>query len=187
MFDDIRFELNNIINSEVEKIYVNYLIVFGFGVDNVRYDGKELVSEFCIVIYCLDKFLLLYGEKMLLISFGGYLCDIWEGVFMFGNCVDCWYKDLDFGCFICRLDGIDIGSVGFFVRFIVLKKDIGFLIVVYVVIEDIVDLYDERVCLLRCRYDLKVKWYDVIYLLKLCGLSCVGKVKYLFIGNDLEN
>lgn len=185
--DDIRSELNNIINSEAEKIYANYSIVSGLGVDNVRYDGKESVSEPCIVIYCLDKFLLPYGEKMLPTSLGGYPCDIREGVFMFGNCADCRHKDPDPGCSICRPDGIDTGSAGFLVRSTVSKKDTGFLTAAHVAIEDIADLYDERVCLSRSRHDLKAKRHDVIHLSKSRGSSCAGKVKYSFIGNDLEN
>lgn len=186
--DDIRSELNNIINSEAEKIYANYSIVSGLGVDNVRYDGNESVNEPCIVIYCLDKILLPYGEKMLPTSLGGYPCDIREGVFMFGNCADCRHKDPDPGCTIYRPNRIDdLGSAGFLVRSTVSKKVTGFLTAAHVAIEDIADLYDERVDLSRCSNDLKAKRHCVIHLSNSRGLRCAGKVKKSIIGNYLEN
>lgn len=185
--DDIRSKLNNIINSESEKIYANYSIVSGLGVDNVRYDGNESFNEPCIVIYCLDKFLLPYGEKMLPTSLGGYLCDVREGVFMFGSCADCRHADPDPGCTICRPDKMEIGSAGFFVRSTKSKNVTGFLTAAHVVIEDFYDLYNQGLYLSKCRHALKAKQHEVIHISGLYNSHhATGEVENSFIGNYCE-
>lgn len=185
--DDIRSKLNNIINSESEKIYANYSIVSGLGVDNVRYDGNESFNEPCIVIYCLDKFLLPYGEKMLPTSLCGYPCDIREGVFMFGKCADCRHADPDPGCTIFRSDKREIGSGGFFVRSTESKNVTGFLTAAHVAIDDIADLYDKKLYLSKCRHDLKAKQHKVFHLSELCDSKyATGEVENSFIGNYEE-
>lgn len=63
MCKDVRDKLNKIISSCVEIIYVNYLNVVGMGISDVRFEGDKMFEELCIVVYCLDKILILYGEK----------------------------------------------------------------------------------------------------------------------------
>lgn len=59
--NDIRNKLSEIINRQAEKIYAKHTTVTGIGVSNVRYEGDTLISDPCIVIYCLDALLLPYG------------------------------------------------------------------------------------------------------------------------------
>lgn len=116
--------------------YVNYLNVIGFGISNVRYVVGNIIYEFCIVIYCLDKLIILYGENFLLESFKEFFCDVREDVILFGFCYDCYYVNVSLGCSIGMFFKSDFGFVGFFVKLnLVLNKYvIGFFIVVYVVI-----------------------------------------------------
>lgn len=95
----------------------------------------------------------------------GYLCDIREGIFMFGYCFDCWNNNFGFGCSIGMLDDMFIGFVGFFVELKKYKKVVGFIIVVYVVIvfEELYYLYEYGFYLLKSDY-LERK-YEIIYLL----------------------
>lgn len=137
----------------------------GFGVSNVKYEEDNFIEGFCIVVYCLDKDLILYGEILFLISVKGCFCDIWEGVFMFGYCVDCCNVSFNFGCSIGMLNDIYIGFVGFIVKLILLKYFIGFLIVVYVLIEELLDLYEEGLFLLKCSCDFVERKYEIIYFL----------------------
>lgn len=67
---------------------------------------------------------------------------------MFGLCVDCWNRYLDLGCSISRLYEKDFGFVGFLVKNMLI---IGFLMVVYKVMEDFEDLYNLELYLLECK------------------------------------
>lgn len=108
---------------------------------------------FCIIIYCLDENLILFGEKLILKMLEGCICDIWEDNIMFGVCFDCYGVDyLNYGCCIgLFLNGY--GFVGFFVKIIGFDKEVlGFFIVVYVVVENLGDLYFKKILLLE--YDI---------------------------------
>lgn len=109
---------------------------------------------FCIIIYCLDKDLVFFGEKLFLKILEGFFCDIWEDFIMFGGCFDCYeIVYLNFGCCIgLFLNGI--GFVGFLVKINELGLEIlGFLIVVYVVVENWINLYYNKVFLLELEID----------------------------------
>lgn len=109
---------------------------------------------FCIIIYCLDKDLVLFGEELFLKILEGFNCDIWEDFIMFGVCFDCYeIVYLNFGCCI-GLFFNGIGFVGFLVKINELGLEIlGFLIVVYVVVENWIDLYYNKVFLLELEID----------------------------------
>lgn len=77
-------ELKKIIQEYGEKIYVRYLNVVGLKISNVRCVGGIKKDELCIVLYCLDKILLFFGENLLLDFFGGWFCDIREDIVMLG-------------------------------------------------------------------------------------------------------
>lgn len=115
-------------------------------------------------------------------SIGGYLCDKRKGIFIFGLCVDCCNVNLGLGCSIGMLSDYSIGFVGFMVKFIVLLS-IGFLIVVYVLIDELFDLYDEGLFLLNC--DFKNIKYEIVYFLylEINENKFVGNVMEFFIGD----
>lgn len=76
---------------------------------------------FCIVLYCLDKNIVLFGENIMLSFIGGYFYDLREDFVMLEICFNiCLFLDIDFfefGCSIgidLKIDGI-IGIVGFMV------------------------------------------------------------------------
>lgn len=104
---------------------------------------------------------------------------------MFGYCVDCCNVSFNLGCSIGMLYDKYIGFVGFIVKLIGLNYFIGFLIVVYVLIDELLDLYEEGLFLLRCRCDFVERKYEIIYLLWLYfeRNNVIGEVKEFFIGN----
>lgn len=53
-------------------------------ISNVRCVGDIIKDELCIVLYCLDKILIFFGENLLLDFFGGWFCDIREDSVMLG-------------------------------------------------------------------------------------------------------
>lgn len=125
------------------------MIIVGIGISNVRCINGNFIWELCIVIYCLDKLIILFGEKFLLISINGCYCDIRENIFLFGICDDCGEENVRLGCSIGIIISNVFGLVGFLVK---LKKInwIGFFIVVYVVIWKLEKLYFVNVFFLEC-------------------------------------
>lgn len=67
--------MNEVINRYVEKVFVNYFNIIGMEISNMRLDNYKMVNELCIVLFCLDVFILLFGELFLFKSFEDYLCD----------------------------------------------------------------------------------------------------------------
>lgn len=53
-------------------------------ISNVRCVGGIKKEELCIVLYCLDKMIIFYGEYLLLEFFEGWFCDIREDIVMLG-------------------------------------------------------------------------------------------------------
>lgn len=183
--DDVRIHLNKIINSQAEKIYANHTTVSGLGVSNVRYEGDNLTNGPCIVIYCLDKFLIPYGETLLPKGLEGYPCDIREGAFMFGYCADCRNVNPNPGCSIGMPNDRYTGSAGFIVKSTEPKYLTGFLTAAHVSIEELLDLYEEGLLLSECRCDFADRKHEIIhpswaYLEK---NNVIGEVKESFIGN----
>lgn len=68
--------MNEVVKRYVEKILVNYFGVIGIEISNVRLDNNEEKNEQCIVLFCLDEFILLFGELFLFKSIEDYLCDV---------------------------------------------------------------------------------------------------------------
>lgn len=128
--------------------------------------------------------MILYGEDLLLKIIDGWYCDVREDIVMFGICFDCWYIFyFNFGCCI-GLFLFGIGLVGFLVK---LKGFgllvIGFLIVVYVVVWNWIDLYNFNELLLNLV--IGECGDEIVYLLffGFMDYKIIGKVKELFCGN----
>ena len=113
-----RVNLEKIISSEEEKIFANHSTVVGIGVSNVLTKQRTDCKQPCIVLYCLDKDLIPYGEKPLPHFINGYPCDIREEICMImaGSCKDC--QMLNTGCDIgCDTgDEISTGTAGFLIN-----------------------------------------------------------------------
>lgn len=143
------------------------------------------MKEFCIVLYCLVKDIILFGEKKLLVFFEGYLCDIREDFVMFGN-GKCLYECLvfnksffEFGCCIGIIDFY--GFVGFLVEF-GNYLECGFLIVLYVVVLGFKVFYRFNICLLNISFLRNEEF--VVYIINLVfEYKNVGEVVEVFFGN----
>lgn len=183
--DDIRIDMNKIINSQAETIYANHTTVSGLGVSNVRYEGNNLINDPCIVIYCLDKFLIPYGETPLPKHLEGYPCDKREGVFMFGYCADCRNVSPNPGCSIGMPYDKYTGSAGFTVKSTGPNYLTGFLTAAHVSIDELLDLYEEGLLLSRCRCDFAERKHEIIHpsWSYFERNNVIGEVKESFIGN----
>lgn len=141
---DRRSELENYIYSTAEKIYTKYSNVVGIDVSNFHSKSQKETS--CIVLYCLDKVLIPFGEKklpssLLFISKNEpftkkkVLCDVREEIIMFGSCDNCLANTFNLGCSIGGpLNG---GSVGFLIN----SPFKGFLTAAHVAAEDANAIY----------------------------------------------
>ena len=110
---DKRTILKKIIQDEEDKIIALYSTVVGIGVGRTMLSETEF-GDPCIVLYCLDKTLVPFGEKKIPKIIKGCIVDIREDFFMFGCCVNC--NQFDKGCCIGRAGVNCAGSVGFFVK-----------------------------------------------------------------------
>lgn len=120
--------------------------------------------EFCIVIYCLDKNIVLFGEKLFLNFIDGVDCDYREDFVRFLMCcvIMVVYINIELGCSIGRDEINDVGFVGFLVE--IVRNECGFFIVVYVVILNFYKLYIYKVLLLDIFYFNDIE-YVIVYLL----------------------
>lgn len=104
-----RETLSHAITNQGEAIYAKFSSIIGFRI------GK-MFSEPCIILYCLDKDLVPFGEKPLPKFINGWPCDIKEDFVMFGACFDCrQINHPNPGCCI-GIPSNGIGSVGFLVK-----------------------------------------------------------------------
>ena len=107
-----RASLRKIIQDEEDKIIALYSNVVGIGMGRIMLNDTQC-GDPCIVVYCLDKTLVPFGEKKIPNFLKGYIVDIREDFFMFGCGMDC--RQLDKGCCIGRAGEESAGSLGIFV------------------------------------------------------------------------
>lgn len=178
--DEIRIQLNKIINSQAETMYANFSTLTGFSASSVRF--KQGTNGPCIVLYCLDMNLVPYGEKRLPMSIGDYPCDTREGTFTFGSCVDCRNANPGPGCSIGMPSDNSTGSAGFMVKSTV-SLNTGFLTAAHVSIDELLDLYDEGLFLSDC--DLKHTKHEIVHpsYSEIKENKFVGNVTESFIGD----
>lgn len=117
-------------------------IIVGLGVDSVQ---RGDVDEPCIVIHCLDKSLVPFGEKPLPKFIEGFPVEIREDFVFFGYCANC--TSLEAGCGIGRPSHPSAGSVGFPVRSNDSPSERGFLTASHVALEDFEKLYETNTLL----------------------------------------
>lgn len=115
-----RNELKQIIQEHGRKIYATYSNVVGMRIGKVRCVGDEIEDKPCIVLYCLDKTLIPFGEKPLPKTIAGWPCDVREDYVMFGHCPNrcfAFRQNLpDPGCSIGIPSVDSSGSVGFLIE-----------------------------------------------------------------------
>lgn len=121
------------------KIYGKYSNVVGIGVSNIHIGNDNVKITPCIVLYCLDKTLVPFGETPLSSHMGKYLCDTREKIVMFGSCESC--LNVNPGCDIGS--HFFAGSAGFLVNSSNCPFT-GFLTAAHVVVKDVSSIYEEN-------------------------------------------
>ena len=162
--------LREYIDLNAEKIYAKYSNVIGINVSNVlTKDGKETP---CIVLYCLDKTIIPFGEKELPCMLLDFPCDIREDIMMFGSCNQCIENTLCSGC--------DIGSSskGGSAGFMFNSPFKGFLTAAHVAVKNVGEFYKPEGTDFSCTRSLQVEIEHPF------GSSViVGKVEKCILGN----
>lgn len=138
-----RKELLQIIRKYRKKIYARHSNVIGIRIGNVIQKRDLIQEKTCIILYCLDKTLIPFGEKPLPDSIEGWPCDVREDFFMLGTCPkNCPSTNKDFpelGCSIGMHSKNGSGSVGFLYESI--KYGSGFLTASHVAIANCHELH----------------------------------------------
>lgn len=142
---DVRQKLGQTIKNQGEKVYANHSSVVGLGIGTTNSYGSNTP---CIIIFCLDKDLIPYGEKPLPKYLDGWHCEIKEDIVMFGGCFDCrQIAHPNPGCCIGS-PSIGFGSAGFLVKNKGTQEQAsGFLTAAHVAAENWHDLYDSNTLL----------------------------------------
>lgn len=142
-----RKQLKLIIQEHRKKIFALFSNVVGIRIGKARQVGDLIQEEPCIVLYCLDKCLIPFGEKPLPESIAGWPCDIREEFFRFGGCPEncpAGHQSLpDPGCNIGIKSDSSSGSAGFLYesREPSNKLGNGFLTAAHVAVKDLEILY----------------------------------------------
>lgn len=130
--------LQEVIQDEEDKLVALHSSLVGIGVGRVKINETKFGEE-CIVLYCLDKTLLPFGEKKFPEFLKGEKVDIREDCFMFASCEDC--NQLEKGCCIGIAGEGLAGSVGFLVKSKnPSSNECGFLTAAHVVYKNIFEL-----------------------------------------------
>lgn len=128
------------VETEEEKMYAKHSNLVGIGISNVLVQHESVIRTPCIVLYCLDKTLIPFGEPPLPKYLNGYPCDIREDLVMFGSCDYC--STLNPGCNIGSKNSSKFGSAGFLVE--KQSKFKGFLTAAHVVIDNVKSIYRDN-------------------------------------------
>lgn len=176
---NMREQIGKIIKSQGERLYAKHSNIVGLGI------GKMGCQIPCIIIYCLDKDLIPFGEKPLPKTLDGCTCDIREDIIMFGwSCFDCHeITHPNSGCCI-GLPSKGFGSAGFLVKTSGSDMEVsGFLTAAHVAAENWRDLYYKK-CLLS-ELDAGMYRHEIVHPLLPNDNNgqYIGKVKESFCGN----
>lgn len=175
-----REHLCKLITENGTGIYAKYSNVISIGMSPVLSDGTNTP---CITLYCLDKYLIPYGEKPLPDSIQGYPCDIREDYVQLGCGHNC--DVLDLGCSIGLPSELSAGSAGFLVKSNdqIASPKIGFLTAAHVAVSEFEELYRKKERLSECV--LLGYPYDVVHPSRLDSWNSkiVGNVVESFCGN----
>nr|XP_034310800.1 uncharacterized protein LOC105335643 isoform X1 [Crassostrea gigas] len=179
---NVREILSKTIKNQGERIYAKHSCVVGLGIGNMDCNGQITP---CIIIYCLDKDLVPFGEEPLPKTLEGFHCDIREDFIMFGACFDCHeIAHPNPGCCI-GLPSNGIGSAGFLAKTNESGLETsGFLTAAHVAAENWTDLYYNKVLLSELEIDQYN--YEIVH----CPLlpndnssQIIGKVRESYCGN----
>lgn len=143
-----RIKLTQLIQDCEDKIHAIYSNVTGIAISNVRRFDNPMQTDLGIIIYCLDKTIIPFGENPLPKYIAGWPCDVKEDFFMFGVCPMCSYTNPNLtipGCSIGIPSDKFTGSAGFLYKSRTSENAYksGFLTASHVAIKECYDLYSE--------------------------------------------
>lgn len=156
-----RMTLKKLIQDHGEKIYARYSNVVGMRVGKIH-------NQPCIVLYCLDKTLIPYGEQPLPQFLEGWPCDIREDFVLFGACPNNCQQHLqnlpESGCSIGMPSDSSTGSVGFLVESLnpTQTTKCGFITASHVAIKRLQELYDDKT-LLSMNHKLSLQNHIIVH------------------------
>lgn len=157
--------LYEVIQTHGEKIYACYSNVIGIGISPVRCEGETIKNEPCIVLFCLDKNFIPFGESQLPSSIDKFPCDFREDFVKFGTCPRNCLSPIfpETGCSIGRPSVDSSGSVGFMVELKTPKQnnDCGFVSASHVALECFEELYNQN-CLLS-KHQLANDLHNIVH------------------------
>lgn len=141
-----------VLHDNAGYLCAKYTNVVGLGINNVRFIGDNIISQPCIVIYCLDKSIIPYGENKLPETIQGCPCDLREDMEMFGTSTECRYENPNPGCSVGMSFKHEFGSAGFLAKSnATLENPVtGFLTAAHVVIQELHKLYQAESLLSDC-------------------------------------
>nr|XP_022308693.1 uncharacterized protein LOC111114603 isoform X3 [Crassostrea virginica] len=179
MDKNTRKHLGNIINNTGEKLMALYSNITWISIGNMP-KGPN-IGKPCIVLHCLDKMIVPFGEKHLPVSWEGYPVDIRESFVMLACSDGC--RSLENGCSIGIPSVKVAGSVGIFVkrRFSELQVH-GFLTAAHVALEKHRDLNNRNSFF--SAHALNSKIHEITHPSIIDGrtITRIGRVKEAFYG-----
>lgn len=152
--------LRSIIQKHEDILIANYSNISGIGVGQFRSNDSGL-DDLCIVLHCLDKFTVPFGERMLPKYIEGHQVDIREDFYMLGCSKDC--ESVDSGCSIGRPSVVSSGSVGFFVKKTLPSPEEGFLTAAHVALDDEVCSELQDTSHLFSKQCPESKWHRIVH------------------------
>lgn len=132
--------IEKIVETEEEKMYAKHSNLVGIGISNVLVQHDSVIRTPCIVLYCLDKTLVPFGENPLPRYIKGYPCDIREDLVVFGSCDHC--STVNPGCNIGSTSSSKFGSAGFLIE--QQNRFKGFLTAAHVVFDNVESIYRDN-------------------------------------------
>lgn len=189
-------DLQEFIQRNAKKIYAKYSNIVGIRISCGSRFGDTETDSHGIILYCLDKSIIPFGENPLPKHLSGWPCIHREDFFMFGKCPeDCLSTNDKLpvpGCSIGIPVCAWLGSVGFLYESINPNNEFGsgFLTASHVAIKDFKELYHDETPL--SNHSLRSKKYLIVH--PTCQndqhvgktnehYQVVGEVVESFIGN----
>ncbi|XP_061170924.1 uncharacterized protein LOC133180409 [Saccostrea echinata] len=169
----LRNPLYEILEKEEEKIYAKHSSV-------VAIEANQ--SKLYFTLYCLDKFLIPFGEEPLPNQLSGYPCFVKEDIVRLGYCDDC--RELNPGCSIGLPWTPSTGSVGFLARSNNISLPVtGFLTAAHVAIEEYGELFTQEIRFSESYFSNR--WHYVVHpsLPDSANSTIIGNVVDSFCGN----
>lgn len=145
--ESTRSKIQEVIDDAKRAIFANHSTVIGIRISNVRNKGESIIEEPCIVLYCLDKHIVPFGEKPLPATIAKWHCDHREDYAMFAVCpTACPAPNITFpepGCGIGIASSRNFGSTGFLVESKDNSFEHGFLTAAHIAVKGYRILYKD--------------------------------------------